>query len=70
VVGRIPLFDLALPGCLIGDITLIRLRGVGLMLRPEAATELNSVFGTSAFIAGFTGFDIGTASITATAFGI
>jgi hypothetical protein len=67
VVGRIPLFDLTLPAGYFGDPTLIRLDGVGVTLRPEAATALNAVFGTSAFTPGF---NIGTASVTATAFGI
>lgn len=67
VVGRIPLFDLTLPAGFLGDLTLIRLNGVSVTLRPEAATALNAVFGTTAFTAGF---NIGTASVTATAFGI
>ena len=67
VVGRIPLFDLTLPAGYLGDPTLIRLDGVSVTLRPEAATALNAVFETSAFTAGF---NIGTASVTATAFGI
>jgi hypothetical protein len=67
VVGRIPLFDLALPGSFLGDPTLIRLDGVSVTLRPEAAGALNAVFETTAFTAGF---NIGTASVTATAFGI
>jgi hypothetical protein len=67
VVGRIPLFDLTLPATFRGDPTLIRLSGVSVTLRPEAAGALNAVFETTAFTAGF---DIGTASVTATAFGI
>jgi len=67
VVGRIPLFDLTLPGSSFGDLTLIRIEGVSVTLRPEAAGALNAVFETTAFTAGF---NIGTASVTATAFGI
>lgn len=67
VVGRIPLFNLTLPASSLGNPTLIRLEGVGVTLRPEAAAALNAVFETTAFTAGF---NIGTASVTATAFGI
>jgi hypothetical protein len=67
VVGRIPLFNLTLPAGFQGDPTLIRLDGVGVTLRQEAATALNAVFETDAFTAGF---NIGSASVTATAFGI
>ena len=67
VVGRIPLFDLTLPSSFRGDPTQIRLDGVSVTLRPEAAGALNAVFETTAFTAGF---NIGTASVTATAFGI
>ena len=66
VVGRIPLFDLTLPASFV-DVTLIRLDGISVTLRPEAAGALNAVFETTAFTAGF---NIGTASVTATAFGI
>ncbi len=66
VVGRIPLFDLTLPASFL-DVTLIRLNGISVTLRPEAAAALNAVFETTAFTAGF---NIGTASVTATAFGI
>ena len=67
VVGRIPLFDLYLPSGFLGDPTLIRLDGVSVTLRPESAGALNTVFETTAFTGGF---NIGTASVTATAFGI
>ena len=67
VVGRIPLFNLALPSSSQGDPTLIRLDGISVTLRSEAAAALNAVFETTAFTAGF---NIGTASVTATAFGI
>ena len=43
VVGRIPLFDLTLPASFV-DVTLIRLDGIGVTLRPEAAGALNAVF--------------------------
>jgi hypothetical protein len=69
VVGRIPLFDLALPSAADGlvDVTVVRLNGVSVTLRPEAAAALNAAFSTNAFVAGF---DIGTASVFGTAFGI
>lgn len=69
VVGRIPLFDLTLPSAGDGlvDVTVVRLNGVAVTLRPEAAAALNGAFSTSAFVAGF---DIGTASVFGTAFGI
>lgn len=67
VVGRIPLFDLILPGSFLADPALIRLDGVSVTLRPEAAAALNTVFETTAFTARF---NIGTASVSATAFGI
>jgi hypothetical protein len=66
VVGRIPLFDLALP-----HITLpltpvngrfVRISSVGVTLTADAAAALNQVFGVSAFTAGF---DIGTADVRA-----
>lgn len=69
VVGRIPLFDLALPAgreALFFDITRVQLNGVRVTLRPEAAAALNGAFQTSAFVAGFS---IGTASVDGTAFG-
>ncbi len=64
LVGRLPLFDLALPG----GITLplkprdgqIILKGVGLTLDHTAAGALNSVFRVSAFKGGF---GIGTATV-------
>jgi hypothetical protein len=65
VVGRIPLFDLTLPSSYLGDPALIRIDDVSVALRPEAAAALNAVFETTAFTAGF---NVGTASITATAF--
>jgi hypothetical protein len=66
VVGRIPLFDLTLAGGLV-DVTVVRLDGVSVILRPEAAAALNAAFSTNAFVPGF---DIGTASVFGTAFGI
>lgn len=66
LVGRIPLFDLALP-----HITLpltpvngrfVRISSVGVTLTADAAAALNGVFGVSAFTAGF---DIGTADVRA-----
>lgn len=69
VVGRIPLFDLALSAnreAFFFDVSRVRLDGVRVTLRPEAASALNGVFQTSAFVAGFS---IGTASVDGTAFG-
>jgi hypothetical protein len=65
LLGRLPLFDLALPS----GITLplkprdgrIILRGVGVTLDGTAAGALNGVFHVTAFEAGFT---IGTAKVT------
>ena len=64
LLGRLPLFDLALPS----GITLplkprdgrIILKGVGVMLDSTAAGALNSVFHVSAFEGGF---NIGTAKV-------
>ena len=69
VVGRIPLFNLALPSAGDGlvDVTVVRLNDIAVTLRPEAAAALNGAFSTTAFVAGF---DIGTASVFGTAFGI
>ncbi len=66
LLGRLPLFDLALPS----GITLplkpyygqISFKGVGVSLDSNAATALNNVFHVSAFKGGF---DIGTAKVVA-----
>lgn len=65
VVGRIPLFALALPNLSlplqpVGR--LVRIPGVGVTLTNEAAQALNATFGVSAFMAGF---NIGTADVRA-----
>lgn len=62
VVGRIPLFNLQLPSAATGDFRFERfvLNGVQVSLRQEAATALNAVFETNAFVAGF---NIGTARV-------
>jgi hypothetical protein len=66
VVGRIPLFDLQLAAPSITDnFTLVSLSNVRVKLRQEAATALNTVFGTTAFTAGF---NIGTANVRGFAF--
>lgn len=66
IVGRIPLFNLTLPaGRDSFGLTFVRIDGVGVTLRQEAATALNSVFQTTAFTAGF---NIGTASVNGFAF--
>ena len=65
IVGRIPLFNLALPPLTL-PLTLppgpeiLLIEGSRMTLTQEAATALNGVFGTTAFVAGF---DIGIASI-------
>lgn len=69
VVGRIPLFNLSLPPLMLPlrlqFFNALVLNPVGLSLTSEAATALNSVFGTSAFV---TGFAIGQASVFAVGF--
>jgi hypothetical protein len=66
VVGRIPLFDLQLTPPSIGEnFTFVNLSNVRVTLRQEAATALNTVFGTTAFTAGF---NIGTANVRGFAF--
>lgn len=63
--GRVPLFDLALPSGLTLPLKpvydQINLEGVGVTLDATAAGALNSVFGVTAFTAGF---NIGTADVT------
>lgn len=69
VVGRIPLFNLQLPSNLSsGNLSFDRvtLNGVAVTLRPEAASALNAVFQTNAFVAGF---GIGTASVRGFGYG-
>ena len=65
LLGRLPLFDLALPSGITLPLKLhdgrIILRGVGVTLDGTAAGALNSVFHVTAFEAGFT---IGTARVT------
>ncbi len=61
VVGRIPLFDLQLPaGSAESRIDRVVLNGVAVTLRQEAATALNAVFQTNAFVGGF---NIGNARV-------
>lgn len=67
LVGRVPLFDLALPsgvklplGLEAGFI--LQLNGVGVTLSADAAAALNKVYSVSAFAAGL---DIGTADVFA-----
>lgn len=66
VVGRVPLFNLALPSLALplqpAQGRVVRIPGVGVTLTTEAATALNQVFGVSAFT---TGLDIGTAEVRA-----
>lgn len=65
VVGRIPLFSLALPNLslpLQPAGRLLRIPGVGVTLTNDAAQALNATFGVSAFVAGF---NIGTAEVRA-----
>ena len=64
LLGRLPLFDLALPGGITLPLTphhgRIILKGVGVTLDSTAAGALNSVFSVSAFQGGF---GIGTAKV-------
>jgi hypothetical protein len=64
LVGRLPLFDLALPSGLTlplkPDYGELLVKGVGVTLDPAAAGALNSVFHISAFARGF---NIGTANV-------
>lgn len=66
VVGRITLFNVALPSTVTLPLALqrqrLRLTGVGLTLNSGAATTLNQVFGVTAFTGGLT---IGTAEVSA-----
>jgi hypothetical protein len=66
LLGRLPLFDLALPSGLTLPLKpadgLIILKGVGVTLDSTAAGALNSVFNVSAFKGGF---GIGTAKVIA-----
>jgi len=65
IVGRVPLFNLALPALSL-PLTLppgpeiLLIEGNRMTLTQEAATALNGVFGTTAFVAGF---EIGIASV-------
>jgi hypothetical protein len=66
-VGRLPLFDLALPALTLpiqpqGNAVVIP--NVGVTLSDEAASALNGVFGVTAFAGGF---NIGTATVDARA---
>jgi hypothetical protein len=67
IVGRIPLFNLALPALTLplnlpaGPETL-RIEGTQVTLTTDAATALNGAFSTTAFVAGF---NIGVASVFA-----
>ncbi len=63
LVGRVPLFDLALPSRPV-DVheVLLRIEEVSVTLAPEAAEALNGVFKVSAFTPGF---NIGTAKLKA-----
>ncbi|MBL8182489.1 MAG: HtaA domain-containing protein [Blastocatellia bacterium] len=68
-VGRVPLFDLQLPSSSSATslrIDRVSLNGVSVRLRQEAATALNGVFETNAFVAGF---GIGTASVRGYGYG-
>ncbi len=71
LVGRIPLFNLALSGNptvrpIVGNhsnqLTQVELKNVNVTLSQEAANALNSVFNVTAFQAGL---NIGTAAVTA-----
>lgn len=71
LVGRITLFDLALPSNFtlpikLTDKELLRLTSVTVTLDAAAASTLNSVFGTTAFKAGLS---VGTASVNALTIG-
>ena len=66
IVGRIPLFNLALPAGISLPLVLppgpeiLLIEGNRMTLTQEAATALNGVFATTAFPAGF---DVGIASV-------
>ena len=61
LVGRIPLFDLGLSTVRISyKMSKLTVEGVNLTLNADAATTLNSIFGTTAFAGGFA---IGTAEV-------
>lgn len=67
IVGRIPLFNVALPPLALplnlpASPEVLRIDSSGITLTAEAATALNGVFGTTAFTAGF---NIGVASVYA-----
>ncbi|MFN0303834.1 MAG: hypothetical protein ACKVQU_26160 [Burkholderiales bacterium] len=65
VVGRIPLFSLALPNLslpLTPNGRSLRVPSVGVALTDEAAKALNATFGVNAFVKGF---NIGTAEVRA-----
>ncbi len=65
LVGRIPLFSLALPNLtlpLAPNGRSVRIPSVGVVLTAEAAQALNATFGVNAFVAGF---NIGTAEVRA-----
>jgi hypothetical protein len=61
LLGRVPLFDLALGrGSVGGNEDFLKVEGVSVTLSEEAAGALNGVFGVTAFTRGF---PIGTASV-------
>ena len=67
VLGRIPLFDLSLPSgvswpLLAADGLKLDVKGFGVVLDPQAAAALNSVYSVKAFKGGL---DIGTAEVDA-----
>jgi hypothetical protein len=64
LLGRVPLFELALPasGGVSGNDDFLKVNDVAVTLSQEAATALNSVFKVNAFVAGF---PIGTAFVRA-----
>lgn len=67
IVGRIPLFNLALPALALplnlpAGPEILRIEGSQVTLTTDAATALNGAFSTTAFVAGF---NIGVASVFA-----
>jgi hypothetical protein len=67
LVGRVPLFNLALPSGFALPLKaeggfILQLKGVGVTLTSQAAGALNGVYHVSAFAAGL---DIGTADVFA-----
>ncbi len=64
LVGRAPLFDLALPAPtlpLVPDKSVLHIDGIGVTLDPAAATTLNTAFSSTGFTGGLS---IGTANLT------